>query len=734
MNALHLILSLLFKKRVFDFNKVKGLEVKKDILWRVYLSYLGIVTIAIFVIGKAFYIQQFQGEYWRGLSDSLHLEYRPLDADRGTIYSEDGSMLSSSIPFFDIRIDFLADGLREKDGKRFVENLDSLSIGLAGIFKDQAAAVYKKQLQSGYKKKDRYFLLKKKVSFQQYQALRELPLVRQGRNKSGFIVESMEKRLTPLGLLANRTIGLSRTYTDGNRQVVTQNVGIEKTYDSLLKGVSGKRLVRRISGGAFIPVEGSEIEPENGKDVVTTLDVNIQDITQTALMRMMVGNEALEGCAIVMEVATGKIKAMANLGRMPDGSYFEKDNYALKTSEPGSTIKLVTLLAALEDKHVHTTDMIEINGGSWVLNGRTIRDAEKSPKSLMTIKESFEHSSNVAMAKLAYNYYTKTPAAFIKHYENLHLTQKTGIDLNEEFRPLVKNPKRKDWHLQTLPSMGFGYEVMLSPLQILMVYNAVANNGTLMKPYLVNRVEKDGNVLKEFEPHILSAKICSDQTLLQLQQCLSAVCTEGTAKGIFKDAFYKAAGKTGTAKVNDGNYKYNDGVYQSSFAGYFPADKPKYSCIVVIKNKQHAQFYFGGKVAAPVFREIADNLYASGAEDRNYYTATPATDSMHYRWSGVGKEVKEVMDKMQVGYSDSTAADGKWGYISDNNYIPVMKSLDVQKQLVPDVKGMGLKDALYLLENMSVKVEVKGRGKVTTQSLEAGKPFNKGQTIQLQLN
>lgn len=710
------------------------MDVKKDILWRVSLCFLGIVTIAIFVIGKAFYIQQFQGDYWRGLSDSLHLEYRTIEADRGTIFSEDGSMLSSSIPFFDIRIDFLADGLREKSGKRFVENLDSLSIGLASIFKDQSAAAYKKQLQAGYNRKDRYFLLKKRVSFQQYQALRNLPLVRQGRNKSGFIVESMEKRLTPLGLLANRTIGLARTYTDGNRQVVTQNVGLEKTYDSLLRGVSGKRLVRRISGGAFIPVEGSEIEPENGKDVVTTLDVNIQDITQTALMRMMVANEAVEGCAIVMEVKTGKIKAMANLGLMPDGTYFEKDNYALKTSEPGSTIKLVTLLAALEDKHVSTEDMIEINGGTWVLNGRTIRDAERSPKSLMTIKESFEHSSNVAMAKLAHNYYAKNPSAFIKHYENLRLTQKSGIDLNEEFRPLVKNPKRKDWHMQTLPSMGFGYELMLSPLQILTVYNAVANNGTLMKPYLVNRIEKDGAVINSFEPQILNPKICSDQTLKQLQLCLAAVCTEGTARSIFKDAVYKAAGKTGTAKVNDGHYKYSDGVYQASFAGYFPADNPKYSCIVVIKNKQHAVQYFGGKVAAPVFREIADALYASGVEERSYYVAHPATDSMHYRWSGIGREMKTVMEKMKVGYADSASSDAQWTYVTQNNYTPVVKPLAVNKQVIPDVKGMGLKDALYLLENMNVKVEVKGRGRVMAQSLEAGRPLVKGQTIQLELN
>lgn len=708
------------------------MEVKRDILWRVNLCFLGILLLCAFIVGKAFYIQQVQGAYWRGLSDSLHLEYRTLDADRGTIYSEDGSMLSTSIPFFDIRIDFLADGLREKGGKRFTDNLDSLSIGLAAVFQDKSAAQYKKLLQTAYNKKERYFLLKKRISFEQYKQLRQLPLVRQGRNKSGFVAEDTERRLTPFGLLANRTIGLSRSYTDGNREVVTQNVGLEKTYDSLLRGVSGKRLVRRISGGAFVPIEGAEVEPENGKDIVTTIDVNIQDIAQTALMRMMVNNKALEGCAIVMEVATGKVKAIANLGMLKDSSYYEQDNYAVRTAEPGSTIKLITLMAALEDKHVTIDDMIEINNGAWVLKGRTIRDSERSPKSYMTIKEAFGNSSNVAMAKLAYDY-TDKPQAFTKHFENLHLTKRSGIDLNEEFRPIVKDPKKKDWHVQTLPSMGFGYEVMLSPLQVLTVYNAVANNGRLMKPYLVNRVEKDGLVLKEFEPHTLSAKICSDKTLKALQECLEAVCIEGTGKGIFKDAVYKAAGKTGTAKVNDGVYKYHDGVYTSSFAGYFPADKPKYSCIVVIKNRQHARVYYGGKVAAPVFREIADKLYALNVNERSNWVAQQATDSMGYKWSGNTKDITKVLTTMDVQYSDSL--EGKdWSAVVNEAYTPVIKGLNINDSILPDVKGMGLKDALSLLENMNMKVEVRGKGRVVSQSLVAGTAVGKGQKIKIELN
>lgn len=709
------------------------MEVKKDILWRVYLGFLGTVVLGLLVIGKAVYIQRFQGTYWKSLSDSLHLEYRELDADRGTIFSEDGSMLSTSIPFFDIHVDFGADGLREKDGRRFKENLDSLSIGLSALFADASPALYKKELQRAYQNNDRYYFLQKKVSFEQYQKLRRLPLVRQGRNKSGFIIEDREKRLTPFGLLANRTIGLARDYRDSSGKQVYKNVGLEKTYDSMLRGVSGKRLVRRISGGAYVPIEGSEIEPENGKDLVTTLDVNVQDIAETALMRMMIQNEALDGCAIVMDVQTGKIKGMANLGLMPDGSYFEVDNYALKTSEPGSTIKLVTLLSVLEDKHATISDLVEINGGEWMLNGRKIEDAERSPKNLLTVKEAFEHSSNVAMSKLAYYNYAKDPADFIKHYEDLRLTSKSGIDLNEEFRPMVKNPKRKDWHFQTLPSMGFGYEVMLNPMQLLMVYNAVANNGSLMKPYLVNRIEKDGKVLKEFEPTILNKKICSDETLQQLKECLEAVCTDGTAKLAFRDAAYRVAGKTGTAEVSDGKYKYSDGVFQSAFVGYFPAENPRYSCIVVIKNKPRALRHFGGDVAAPVFREIADKLYALSVNEQKPFLAKAGDDSASYSWRGYGKDLKYILDDMKMPFIDS-ASQGEWDYALARKQTRIVKDLNILRRRVPDVKGMGLKDALYLLENLDLQVAVKGRGKVARQSVAAGAPVSENKTIIIELD
>lgn len=701
------------------------MEVKKDILWRVYLALLGLIVFGFFILAKAFYIQRFQGAYWKSLGDSLHTRIVDLDAERGTIYSEDGSILSTSIPQFDIYIDFGAEGLRQKNGKRFFESLDSLCLCLSRLFKDKSPDVYKTEFTLAYRNKVRYYLLRKKVTFEEFKQLRNFPLVRLGKNKSGFIVEVKTKRLNPFGELGFRTIGLYRE----NAKLV----GLERSMDSVLRGTAGKRLVRYVAGGVLMPVEGYEVAPENGNDVVTTLDVNIQDITERALMRKMRENEALEGTCIVMEVATGKIKAIANLGRTPDGDYFEIDNYALRTSEPGSTIKLITLLAALEDKYVTINDVIDINGGRWTNGRRTIMDDHAGPQQV-TIRDAFKNSSNVAMSKIAFQYYTKQPEAYYKHFERLHLTHKTGIELKEEFSPLVKNPRKlKYWHPQTLASMGFGYEVMLSPLQMLMVYNAVANNGKLMKPYLVNEVRRYGVVVHKQEPVVLNPAIGSTTTIMQLQECLKAVCTEGTARNVFNNVPYTVAGKTGTAKVNDGRFRYKDRVYQSAFAGYFPADAPKYSIIVVIKNKPGATNYYGGSVAAPVFREIADHLYKFGIDKQQPFPHPATADSMPYTFKGIKDEVQSISEALRIRAASDNQP-GIWrNTMLQHNHL-VSKSLPIYDKVVPEVRGMGLKDALYLLEQCGLSVQVSGKGKVYQQSLAAGTPVHSKQTITLYLN
>ena len=535
-----------------------------------------------------------------------------MQAERGTIYSEDGNMLSTSVPYFDIYIDFGADGLREKNGQRFKNYVDSLSRALAGFFNDKKAAQYKKELQEGYKNRDRYYELRKNLTFDEYKILRTFPLVNQGRNKSGFIAEVKNRRLNPFGLLANRTIGLSREYKNDSGKVVSQNVGLERTYDTLLTGNRGQRLVRFISGGAFIPIEGSEIEPENGKDIITTIDVNTQDIAENALMKMMIENDAAHGTCIVMETATGKIKAMANLGRQPDGDYWEDYNYALRATEPGSTIKLATLLSVLSEGKVTINDMVHVGStGSDFVGVRPVTEAERMPKPELTVRECFAHSSNVGMSRIAYNTFASQPDKYLSYLHKFHFDRKTGIDLVGEERPMLPKIKRNKEGLHAMVTMSFGYAIEVTPLQTLMLYNSIANNGKMVKPYLVNRIEDNGRVIKSFEPEIAEEQIASAPVVKAAQQCMLAVTTEGTGKPAFKDAIYSVGGKTGTAHVAGKDLSYNDGVYQASFVGYFPFDRPQYSCIVVIKTKPHPEKHMGGQVAAPVFKEIADRLYAT---------------------------------------------------------------------------------------------------------------------------
>lgn len=709
------------------------MEVKKDILWRVYLCFLGIVGFSIVILGRAIYIQQVQGAYWREQAKDQQQKFVEIDAQRGTIYSEDGRMLSTSTPYFDIYIDFAAEGLREKNGQRFENNLDSLSIGLAALFNEKSKSAWRRELKNGYQKKNRYYLLKKNITFQQYKQLRSLPLVRLGKDKSGFIAEVKDKRLNPFGLLANRTIGLSRGYIDSGGIMRNTNVGLEKTYDTELKGESGKRLMRKIAAGVFVPVDGSEIEPQNGKDIITTLDVNIQDIAENALLNVLTQNECEYGTCIVMEVATGKIKAIANLGRRTDGSYWENMNYAIQASEPGSTFKLVTMLSLLEDQLITLNQHINLEGGSWNVNGRTVYDTEDHGTDA-TIKQAFEHSSNVGMAKLSMTYYAKNPTRFINHIKQLRLDEPTGIDLMGETTPVIKTPKSRTWSSTSLPWMSFGYEVLVSPLQTLMLYNAIANNGKMMKPYLVNAVQENGVNIHENHPQVVEESVCSNKTLKLLRECLEGVCTEGTAAELFRGSAYKVAGKTGTALMANGSRGYSDHIYQSTFAGYFPADHPQYSCIVVIKNKPFAPVYYGAKVAGPVFKEIADKLYAQNIDaGRGIKQMALRKDSSNYLYAGATEDIKEVLEKLNIKYRDSSRQE-EWARMYGVNTQPVLGKRIVSDNIMPDTRGMGLKDVLYLLEGRKMKVVFRGRGKVISQSIEPGTPVSNHQTVILELN
>ncbi len=711
------------------------MEQKKDILWRVYLCYLGLVLFAICIVAKIVFIQYGNNGEWGKMAEQQRQRVQEVTADRGTIYSEDGSMLSTSVPYFNVYIDFMADGLRQKNGKRFKDNIDSLSIGLSKLFGDKSAQAYKQQLEQGYRKKLRYYSFKKQVSFDQYKKLRELPLVRLGQNRSGFIVEVKDKRVNPFGLLANRTIGLSREFIDSEGKVKNSNVGLERVYDSVLKGQTGTQLVKRIAPGIYAPVDGSGIEPQHGKDIITTIDVNIQDIAEQALLRMMEENEAESGTCIVMEVTTGKIKAIANLGRTSDGGYWEIENYAITATEPGSTFKLATLIAVLEDKKADLDTKVNLEGGRWKVRTRTVYDSEPHGLYEVTVKKAFESSSNVGMAKLVSDHYSRNPKMFTNHLRKMRMDQYSGIGLTGESKPVIKDPSDKSWSAVTLPWMSFGYELLISPMQTLMLYNAVANDGKMMQPYLVNAIAEGGNVVKEFDPVVLVDQICSKETLAKVREALEGVCgiPGGTGFNLFNTAAYKVAGKTGTALVANGKRGYVDRIYQSSFAGYFPAKNPQYTCVVVIKNKPFAKKFYGASVAGPVFREVADKLYALNADkDDDIKKLKPIRDTIPYHFAGSTQDLKKISTALRWNYNDSSGIH-EWGSLLAEKNVRTVQAQPVWPHLMPDVKGMGLRDALALLEDLSLKVNVKGVGKVTSQSVPAGTKINKNQTIILEL-
>ncbi len=707
------------------------MDVKKDILWRVYLSFLGIVILGLVVIGKAFYIQQVQGDFWTKMDNNLHLKYLPVEAERGTIYSEDGNMLSTSVPVFDVYVDFAAEGLRAKDGEKFKNNIDTLSICLSNLFNDKTAQDYQKEMKLAYKNKDRYYLLKKKISFVQYKELRDFPLVKLGKNKSGFIVIAKDKRINPYVLLANRTIGLSRDNA--------ANVGLEQRYDSLLKGKTGQQLVRYMAG-AYMPVDGGEVDPENGKDVISTLDTYIQDVTESALMRMMVGNNSLHGTAIVMETATGKIKAIANLGKQPDGTYTEDLNYGIgKATEPGSIFKLATLMSLMEDKYVTINSVVDCEGGKKNFYGLTIKDSHLGTGAI-TVKDAFERSSNVAFAKLADQYYHSQPSKFIDHLHKFRLDTLTGIDLTASSgKPTIKKPTNRSWANTTIPYMAHGYEELVTPLHMLMLYNAVANNGKMMKPYLVSSIKQYGVDVKIMKPEVLVQKICSDETLAQLKECLLSVVEgeHGTARSI-KDSAYQIAGKTGTAVTALDNRGYNKGnkIYQASFIGYFPASQPKYTMAVVIQNSKESKKIYGADVSGTVFKEISDRIYGSYLSTRKYITENKA-DSNLYNYFGMKNELSSIFTSLNLTYTDSGTS-GYWRSAQIKNNAGILNTPSVSNStsgsVTPNVVGMGLKDAVYLLENMGLKVTATGRGRVMNQSLAVGTNFNKNQNIALILN
>lgn len=659
-----------------------------------------------------------EGAELKSMADSLHTKIDVIQPERGSIFSEDGSLLATSIPQFDLRIDFKA---INKD--TFNKYIETLSKELASTLKDYTWMDYKEILSKEYAAGNRYFLLKKKATYEQYMIVRKLQPFVKGQNKGGFIAESNTKRVNPYGLLANRVIGLWRKNAE--------NVGIEREFDKYLQGSQGQRIVRCIAGGTWIPLDGSEIDPENGKDVITTLDVNIQDVAENALQKTLEKEEAAFGTCIVMEVKTGKIKAIANLGRQEDGSYYEDFNYALKKLEPGSTFKLVSLISLFRDNLIKIDNTVNCQGGSARIGPYTINDSHHG-LGVLTIKEAFAQSSNVAFAKLIFENYRDRIGSYWTNLHALGLDQVTGVGLTGETKPYFKKDTSKNGRY-SLAFMGMGYSIMITPLHTCMVYNTIANNGTMMKPYLVNSIREYGKDVIKYEPTIANANILDSNSILAIKSAMSEVVETGTGKAL-KNPYYTICGKTGTAQVADKGIKYSDRVYHGSFVGFFPKEDPKYTICVVVRTKKGSSNYYGGQIALPVFKEVANRLYATSMHQDNSEVLSLAEakplssknlSSSDYNYLaaklGMQKQVAKASEWLNMNTTDSLG----------NAKVSMMEQLNGR---VPNVGGMGLRDAIFLLEKAGLKVITVGRGRVTQQSIAPGSNYTKGEKITIQLS
>ncbi|NRA48996.1 MAG: transpeptidase family protein [Phaeodactylibacter sp.] len=716
------------------------MDIKNEVLYRVYFLLFGIVVpAALVLVYRTVDLAVLNGEKWREAGRENYLDYRTVEADRGNIFAEDGNLLATSIPYFNIRFDPLA-----ASDEVFEENLDTLAHCLAYYVLEDVtvggAREYLLELRNG---KDRYVLIKKQVSYAEKKFIESFPLFRLGRNGGGFIAEKRSERKRPFGILAQRTVGYVR---DGAKPV-----GLEGFYDEVLGGQPGQQLMVCVDRrkDLWMPVDDlSAIEPKSGNDIVTTLDLDIQDITERALNRAVNAHDAEWGTAIVVEVETGAIRSIANLGRTDQG-WWETYNFAVGTAgEPGSTFKAASVLALLEDGYLTLDDSIRIYNGKAEFYEETMEDASPYSYRLDTIslRDAFEISSNVGIAKTVEQYYGEKnsknndegAARFVRRLKQFNLHQPIGVEIEGEANPYIKEAYSDEdyWSGTTLPWMSIGYELELTPLQLLTFYNAVANGGKMMKPYMVAEIQRMGKTQEQFYPTVINRRIASPKAISQLQELLRAVVDHerGTAHDLYT-AEYAFAGKTGTAQVNykKGPRGTRVGGHQASFVGYFPAEAPKYSCIVVINKPRRGGFY-GGDVAGPVFREIADNIFrVKPALHPVLNTQAPTTglaEALPGLSIGAQEDFRSLMDYLDIDVYGAPST--QMVVLRPKSDSLKMEMRTLAEETVPNVVGLGLRDALHVLENRGLKVSVEGVGKVARQSIIPGTKI-RGQQIKLYL-
>jgi cell division protein FtsI (penicillin-binding protein 3) len=704
------------------------MSIRTNILLRVYLAFGLILLFAGAVVFQLYRVQVIQGKKWKSMAQNMSTQYQPVEAAQGNIFAVDMSLLATSVPEYELHMDMQAAGI--EDDHVFNEKVDSLAMKLSDFFKDKSAKEYSRMLRDARNDGSRYQLIRRKVTYRELKEVREFPIFKLGKYKGGLIVVEQNKRVFPYQSLASRTIG----YNNAN---VKNQVGLEGAYAKYIDGENGKRLMQRIAGGIWMPVNNGEedINPKDGADIISTIDVNLQDVAQQALKTQLIKTGADHGCVVLMEVATGEIRAIANFKRVrPDDTVYEETyNYAIREAEdPGSTFKLATYMTLFDQHKIDTNTVIDAEGGKFQIpKGPTITDVEHNYE--LTAKRAFEESSNVAAAKFVYEHYNNNPKEFTDKLYSYHLNEKLGLQIQGEGTPLIENPKSKGWNkYYSLPEMAYGYEMRITPLQMLTFYNSVANNGKMIAPIFVKEIRRLGNTVEQFNARVINEKVCSDATLGKMKSLLEGVVTEGTAKNVIKNPLYSVAGKTGTAQIANGNTGYGvKKTYKASFCGYFPANHPKYSMIVVIDHPTQGS-YLAALVAGPVFRKIADRVYAGDLEmNQAAQTHYVGNTNMPQIKKGNVKAVKQVYTKLGIKtlYASNSATGGG---VDTSNGVP-FEETNYKSGVVPAVTGMGLSDALYLLGNAGYKVTVRGSGSVTSQSVTGGSIIPKGSKILIQL-
>ena len=688
---------------------------KNKINTRIVSLYVFICFIAIVVVSKILIIQKIDQEI---TSVNLPKLFK-IKASRGNIFSDDGSLLAISMPLYNVYMD-----LSVVDDKIFSSQINNLSISLAQLFGDRSASDYEKYLRSSrLKEKNKYVKLQSKVTHNELNAMKGFPILKLGKYKGGLIIEERLNRENPFGLLAKRTIGLLRE---------ANPIGLERAYNQTLTGTDGQQLKQRVAKN-FWRNEDSDLNsmPKAGSDIVSTINIDIQDVAQKALKKSLKFHDADWGTVVLMEVESGHIKAIANL-KHENGDFDEYYNHAIaEHSEPGSTFKLASVLAGLEDGFYSLSDSVDTENGTYQFYDKVMKDSRKGGYGKITIGEALVNSSNVGISKTINSSYKEKPQSFIDRIYKMGLCTPIDLELPYPNNLLIKQPGKDGWSGVTLPWMSIGYSLRISPIHMLTFYNAIANEGVMVKPLFTSQILKDGKIVTKQSKEIINPAICSKSSINEIVPYLIDVVEKGTAKNI-KSSEYKIAGKTGTSLIAYGkSTELETKRYRASFVGFFPANKPKYSCIVVVHNPKENGFY-GSDVAAPVFKEISDKIYASDISIHEQISNDDYVKDFPYISQGKTEETETILDYLNLTYS-STSSEWMTQEYSRNKLKLNTRNIDkdFENGIMPNLYGMNLMDAIYLLENAGLKVSFSGSGHVINQSIKKGKNIKINEEIKL---